>query len=78
MSFVVNALLNFLLKFRRHEEFLRRIVVFDVKKIRLAANLAVLYIHLAAAGGFIHHCGVPLSARGALETGLHNCNEHTL
>ena len=77
MSFVVSALLNFLLKFRRHEEFLRRIVVFDVKNIRLAADLAILYVHLSTTRGFVDNSRIPFSAGGALKSRFH-ITEHTL
>ena len=65
----------FSLQFRGDEEFLRRVVVLDVKNIRLAADLAVFDVVLAATRGLIHGSCVPFPAGRALETGFHGFRE---
>jgi len=64
-------------QFGGDEELLRRGVVLDAQDIRLAANLAVFDVVLAASGGLINGSSVPFSAGSALETGLHRLTEHT-
>ena len=68
---LIRTLPNFSLKFGGREKFLRGVVLFDVKNIRFAAHLAVFYVDLAAAGGFIHDGRVPFSARCTLEARFH-------
>jgi uncharacterized protein YbjQ (UPF0145 family) len=49
----------------------RGVVVFDVEDIWFAADLAVFYVNLAAAGGLIDDGRIPFSARGTLEARFH-------
>jgi hypothetical protein len=58
-------------QFGGDKEFLRRVVVLDVKNIRLAAYLAVFDVILAASGRFVHGTCIPFSAGGTLKTGFH-------
>ena len=58
-------------QFGRDEEFLRGIVVFDAQHVRFAADLAVFYVALTAASGFVDGSDVPFPARRALEAGFH-------
>jgi len=46
-------------------------IVFELKHIGLAADLAVLYIALAKASGFVYRGNVPLAATCTLEAGFH-------
>lgn len=46
-------------------------IVFELKQVRLAANLAVLDVALTTPGGFVDVGHVPLAAAGALEAGFH-------
>jgi len=52
-------------------------IVFELKQVRLAANLAVLDVALTTSGGFVDVGHVPLAAAGALEAGFHegDCSE---
>src|SRR5271165_5683371 len=59
------------LQFGGNKEFLRRRVVFDAQDVRLAADLAVFDVALAASSGFVNRSGIPFSAGGALKTGFH-------
>jgi len=54
-------------QFSRDKEFLRPIVILDAKNIRLATDLTIFDITLAASSGFVHGGRIPFSARGALE-----------
>ena len=53
------------------------IVVFDAEDVGLAANLTVLDVGLAAAGGFVHGRDVPFPAGSALEAGFHFFEDST-
>src|ERR1700722_13318327 len=61
-----------LFQLSRDEEFLRRRVVLHAQYVRLAADLAVFNVTLAAPSGFIDRGRVPFSAGRALETGFHS------
>src|SRR5260370_39138258 len=58
------------IQYIRDKEFLRPIVILDAKNIRLATDLTIFDIALAASSGFVHGGRIPFSARGALETGF--------
>jgi len=66
-----------LFNFGGDKEFLRQRVVLDLQNIRLAADLAVFYVLLAASGGLVDGSRVPYSAGGALEAGFHECGPST-
>ena len=61
-----------LFEFRCDEELGGGIVVLDSQNIRLAADLAIFNVALAATGGFVDRSDVPLSTRSALETRFHS------
>jgi hypothetical protein len=65
------------LPFGGDEEFLRPIVILDAKHIRLATDLTILDIALAASSGLVHGSRIPFSAGRALETGFHGVGEST-
>jgi len=62
----------------RDKELPGRVVVLNAENVRLAADLAIFDVDLAAARGFVDPRRIPFTARSTLEAGFHVAKEHTL
>jgi hypothetical protein len=60
-----------LFQLRCDEEFPSSDVILDVQNVRLATDLAIFHVALAAAGRFIHRRHIPFATRGALKSRFH-------